>query len=373
MKNECMPKSKAATDDESKSPWEKTPTPCLVRYKPNKNYYLRARFGGEPVRECLKTTKYSVARIKLGERLEVLRAGSAAKSGTAPVTLRDAMNLVRAQIAADPSLKSGTRTSYFEELDDMLPEWPAALPEIPLSKFTQAEAQAWWAKAAQAYAPQRANHLLMFLRRGLKMARKLGAMSKDPTEELKRMKIPRTRLTLPTIKQFRALVMSIRGQGKAHSDRSGDWVEFQAYSGLRPKEQKQVLAADLLEKRSLIRVTGGEDRTKNYEDRFVPMIPAMHDLLRRMRAEGRLPDVGIVFTNTAPRNALTNACKRLKISHQRVYDLRHLFASTCNDAGIDVATFSGWLGHKDGGALALRTYVHSRGEHEKRVAKKVVF
>jgi len=37
-----------------------------------------------------------------------------------------------------------------------------------------------------------------------------------------------------------------------------------------------------------------------------------------------------------------------RITH---HDLRHLFATTCIEAGVDIPTVSRWLGHQDGGAL----------------------
>jgi hypothetical protein len=40
---------------------------------------------------------------------------------------------------------------------------------------------------------------------------------------------------------------------------------------------------------------------------------------------------------------------------------------------VDIPTVSRWLGHKDGGALAMKTYGHLRDEHSTKMAQKVVF
>lgn len=40
---------------------------------------------------------------------------------------------------------------------------------------------------------------------------------------------------------------------------------------------------------------------------------------------------------------------------------------------VDVPTVSRWLGHKDGGALAMKVYGHLRNEHSRESAKKVSF
>jgi hypothetical protein len=40
---------------------------------------------------------------------------------------------------------------------------------------------------------------------------------------------------------------------------------------------------------------------------------------------------------------------------------------------VDIPTVSRWLGHKDGGALAMRVYGHLRDEHSVKMAKRVNF
>ena len=59
-----------------------------------------------------------------------------------------------------------------------------------------------------------------------------------------------------------------------------------------------------------------------------------------------------------------------RITH---HDLRHLFATRCIESGVDIPTVSRWLGHKDGGALAMRVYGHLRDSHSLKMAQKVTF
>jgi hypothetical protein len=71
--------------------------------------------------------------------------------------------------------------------------------------------------------------------------------------------------------------------------------------------------------------------------------------------------------------SLDTACKKLGIARLTHHDLRHLFATRCIESGVDIPTVSRWLGHKDGGALAMKTYGHLRDEHSTKMAQKVVF
>jgi integrase len=59
-----------------------------------------------------------------------------------------------------------------------------------------------------------------------------------------------------------------------------------------------------------------------------------------------------------------------RITH---HDLRHFFATICIETGVDVPTVASWLGHKDGGALAMKTYKHLLDEHSVVAARKVTF
>lgn len=71
--------------------------------------------------------------------------------------------------------------------------------------------------------------------------------------------------------------------------------------------------------------------------------------------------------------ALDRACKKVGINRLTHHDLRHLFATRCIESGVDIPTVSRWLGHKDGGALAMKTYGHLRREHSIAQAQRVSF
>ena len=63
----------------------------------------------------------------------------------------------------------------------------------------------------------------------------------------------------------------------------------------------------------------------------------------------------------------------LRYPHFTHHDFRHFFATTCIEAGVDIPTVSRWLGHKDGGALAMRVYGHLRKEHSFSMFNRVLF
>ena len=80
-----------------------------------------------------------------------------------------------------------------------------------------------------------------------------------------------------------------------------------------------------------------------------------------------------VLVVTSASKAMKRAASILSIPPITHHDLRHLFATTCIESGVDIPALSKWLGHKDGGALAMKTYGHLRDQHSKEMAKQVVF
>ena len=70
---------------------------------------------------------------------------------------------------------------------------------------------------------------------------------------------------------------------------------------------------------------------------------------------------------------MQTACKKLSLPAFTHHDFRHFFATTCIESGVDIPTVSRWLGHKDGGALAMKRYGHLRQEHSFAMIKRVSF
>lgn len=104
------------------------------------------------------------------------------------------------------------------------------------------------------------------------------------------------------------------------------------------------------------------------------MIPEMRALLERLAGESEPnPPEGPVMLVIECQRAMDRAAADVKMSRITRHDLRHLFATRCIESGVDIPTVSRWLGHKDGGALAMRVYGHLRDQHSVAMAQKVRF
>jgi integrase len=84
-------------------------------------------------------------------------------------------------------------------------------------------------------------------------------------------------------------------------------------------------------------------------------------------ADGR-----VVNRNNFNPNVWVPARRAAGLADDRVngcHMMRHVYASTLVSRGIDPATVAQYLGHRDGGALVLRTYSHVMPDAADRVRK----
>ena len=104
------------------------------------------------------------------------------------------------------------------------------------------------------------------------------------------------------------------------------------------------------------------------------MIPAAKSLLEKLRNErGVEPLTERVASIKEAQKSMDRAAGKVGMARITHHDLRHFFATICIESGVDIPTVSRWLGHRDGGVLAMKTYGHLGNEHSKRSAQLVSF
>ena len=269
----------------------------------------------------------------------------------------------------DPELKSTTQT-YYKERSAALTKVAGTLPINPLNisiaRFTVADLRGLMDEYSTNQSVSSYNGALALLRRTFFRAIEAEHRVGNPALKLKRLKPLKMEYNLPAADEFAKVVGDIRSQGKAFSKASAFSVEFLAYTGLRISESQTVRWRDIKTNELKVRTVKGDDI------RDVPLIPACKALLARMRESG-IPTGknDPVMLVKSPREALKGACRRLGIDHMRVHDLRHIFATRCIESGVDIPTIADWLGHKDGGVLALQIYGHLCPKHSTEMAGRV--
>jgi integrase len=207
------------------------------------------------------------------------------------------------------------------------------------------------------------------------VAKDAGVIYANPAESLERVPVRAKQLTLPSGEQFLQIVDAIQNAGAWCSRDCADFVRGLAFTGCRKSEANQLTWRDVEFDSGELVVRGDpETATKNWTVRRVPLIPDAYALLERMRNERASEPLDVkVFRVSECQKALDRACKMVGADRITHHDLRHLFATRCIESGVDISTVSRWLGHKDGGALAMKTYGHLRREHSIAQARRVSF
>jgi integrase len=355
--------------------WERTRLQNLVRHKSGR-YYARAFANGKEVWKSLKTSHFSVAQAKLAEFLKEHRQRVSNGNGevSAKMTFGEAATIHLRNLDDNVRIKPRTRHYWLQRLAALIKSWPG-LSETEIRKITQADCKKWASTYAKTASPTNYNNTLALLRHILAIAIEAGVIYSNPAAALKRAPLRGKEIALPSTDKFNALIAEMRaGQGR-DSVNCADFAFGLAVTGMRKGEANALEWRDVdLEAGEIVVRGDAETGTKNWELRRVPLIPDARALFQRMLSERAGEALGAkLFRVRECQKALDRACRKVGTDRITHHDLRHLFATRCIESGVDIPTVSRWLGHKDGGALAMKTYGHLRREHSIAQAQRVTF
>lgn len=339
-------------------------------------YYARLYSGGKTKWVSLKTPSKTVAKVELAKLLQshyaVQDAEASTRKGNA--TIGELAEIYLHGVDIDTDLKPASKEYRHKTVKYLLRSWPDLKHRIP-AKVTEAECKEWADRYHRSFSKTLFNNTVGSLRHIFALAIGRGLIARNPALAISKVHVHQKKLELPSSDQFRAIVAHLRDSGSGASQGCGDLVEFLAYSGCRISEATLVRWSDINCERGRIYITPG----KNDQSRFVPLLDSMSGLLERIKEEPRWFRIdrrrqeGFVLSVSECEKALTQACAKTGAPRITHHDLRHLFATRCIESGVDIPTVSRWLGHRDGGALAMKTYGHLRDEHSLAMAAKVNF
>lgn len=342
----------------------------LYRLESSGGYYALLKRGDKQFRRSLKTKDRKLADRRLAEL----------RSQVGSLRITDEANHSFDQIAArwmaatQHTLKQSSITRRQTCLKNLSPYFRG----LTIRNVQPQHCERWVVDRASKIAPQTMAHELNAMRAVFDYAVTSGLTLSNPAKNIKRKKVTLTPMVIPTKEQFRQLLATIReSDGREDSQKKAkagaDLVELLAYSGCRLAEATSIRWRDVDFTKNTLTVTGGEIGTKNHEYRTIPMTEALRTLLTRFKDERQPKSDDFVSLFHSAKKTLQTACRRLSYAQFTHHDFRHFFATTCIEAGVDVPTVSRWLGHKDGGALAMRVYGHLRLDHSSAMIRRVSF
>jgi integrase len=355
--------------------WNKTRVQGLLRHRGG-GYYARLYVAGKEKWLSLDTTLLEVAKAKLDEEKKAL--AEAKQTGWEPqaglVKTEAAIAAYREKLKLRVGIKESTRQFYEWSLKAILKVWPE-LPEIDIRHVTEVQCHQWAKAFSEKYSATYYNNAVLVLGGVFDQAIESGLIYRNPARKVELKKKAQKGLTLPTRDEFHQIVAAVRAEKHRTARDAADLIEFLAYTGCRISEAQRITWGDCNFEKETIVIKGDPiTGTKNWKIRTIPMISEAKKLLQILRGQqpDAQPDERICLVGDV-RGAFAKASEELAIHQYSHHDLRHLFATTCIESGVDIPTMSRWLGHSDGGTLAMKTYGHLRDEHSSAAAKKVSF
>jgi integrase len=350
--------------------WRSFPkVPNLLQYCSTGLYFARTKINGKLIRRSLTANTFEEAKLALHDFLA--KEQKRRHIVGAPVTFGEARGLYEASLQNDHTLSDKSRYYRQNCIKRLLKSWPE-LDGLKLRAINRQQCEQWANKLAGEVDAQYFNNILGTIKGILKRA---GITDDEsPLAEVKRMGIELVPPTLPEPAQFLKIIELIETSGSGRQQYAADFARFLAFSGCRLSEARAATWADVDLVKGFLTVHNAKvRRAKNWKPtRLVPIIPEMRALLGRLR-QARPESADPICSVAECEKSLVSACKAVGIPKLTHHDLRHLFATRCIEAGVDIPTVSRWLGHSDGGALAMRVYGHLREKHSAEMAKRVTF
>lgn len=381
-----MKNNGATQETTGKGLWQSTQYGNIVKHRSG-IYYARIRVSGKLIWRSLRTQSITTAKLRLDDVAAEERKNSTAGTPLTrdKVLFSDCVSAYKAAgyrpaIHRTPKdskpLKPAAVAYYDQRMKALLESWPE-LAKMDIRKITEAGCRQWADKQRQVMSASAFNHTISALRHAIGYGIKMGVRYNNPASVLVRMSETAKQLQLPSHDQFKAFVLEIENAGSGFSKACADLVRFLAFTGLRKSEAAHVTWADCDMDKGIITVRGPETGLKNRqpgEVRHVPLIPDARMLLERLKS-ARPDDAPEAFVMTVRecQKAMDRAARTVGMPRISHHDLRHLFATRCIESGVDIPTVARWLGHRDGGALAMKVYGHLRDQHSATMAQRVTF
>jgi len=385
--------------------WERTAVQCLLRNKQSGNYYGRFTLNGKQKWFPLDTDVLAVAKLRLPDNAaEVAKLrGSFVNVETGKATMGDLMEAYVARTKTNPDFRPATVAARLVALKKLQKTWPG-IESLEPKQITPSQVFDWATKfkldgtnytppgaktAIKGNSATSVNRAVDTLRRLLDIAVERGqihtnaATVRPPTGRLKK-KVVKTKLVLPGMAEVEKLFGAMENNGApgGWGVEAADLCRFLTLSGERIGEVPLTTWQCVDWEREQMRIPGYKSESS---DRFIPVFPALATLLKKIRVrresaarfnpggETMLKPADPIFRLKECQKTIDAACAKTGVQRLTHHEFRHLFATICIESGVDIPTVAEWMGHNDGGVLAMETYGHLRRDHSHAAAKRVQF
>lgn len=332
----------------------------LRRHIKSKVWFLFAKVNGKLLRESLGTTDWELAK-----RLRDSKIGKA-KKRTGEITFKAlAANWLETRKGKQGSTRKNDNWSVGRLKD--APFYNRLVHKIKPTEYASF-------RAGLGVGAKSNNNFLANLRGILDAGVTDGYLASNPLDELKdqwqdpKKDKSRRKRQIATVEEHAAIVESIRIQKADTHDESADWVEFLGLAGIGEAEAQKLDWSDFDFKKEEIDLR----RIKTGVDFYVPFYPWLKPWIqKRWKADGE-PRKGKVFKILSAKQAISNACERLKIRKLSPRAFRNMLIWRLRLAGVDPEYIAKYQGHNDRGKTIMETYVLGEMPDQKKLERTIL-
>ena len=238
-------------------------------------------------------------------------------------------------------------------------------PPIKLSQVTPPVIEQYKLYRLGFVKPQTVNYELTCLHHFFRYAVEMKYIQENPTQKIKKIRTFRRKAPRFLSKnEIKKLLFQL-------SPQNCNIVKMLLNTGMRWGELKNLEWDDIDWNEKVIHIRIKEDWSPKGGERKIPMNNTVQEILK-----GVSTDTNWVFTTKTGSqvrqqgtwSAFKLACQRARVENATLHTLRHTFASHLIMAGVDLATVSKLLGHKDISTTMIYSHLspnHLRGAVEK--------
>jgi integrase len=346
----------------------------LYRLESSGGYYALIKKGGKQFRRSLKTKDRKLAERRLTELKE--------KVGVLQITEDAHANLKTLADRWLDSRKHKLAESTAEWYGYLIKNLAEFFGDASVRNISVQDCERWAVTRRKTAGTKAFVSELDTMNAVFQYAVRHGLILTSPAAHVERPTVRQPKIQVPSLTDFRQIVAAIRESdgrpGSQQKAKTGaDLVELLAYSGARvaeitggPKKKSPLLWSHVDFNNNTVFLPGTKTESA---PRWIPMSPELRSTLERLKTEKNPASGDAVISISDARTCLETACRKLGFPKYTHHDFRHFFATTCIESGVDVPTVSRWLGHADGGALAMKRYGHLRQEHSLAMSQRVSF
>jgi len=252
-------------------------------------------------------------------------------------------------------------TEHFSNFLDTLEDPPRNLSQIRPPLLEQYKVH-----RLDSVKPQTVNTEVTLLHHFFRYAVEMKYIASNPTQNIKKIKKPVTKAPRFLTKSEIAKLLE-----QCNPNLSAI-VKFLLNTGMRFGELQNLEWDDIDRKKKEIHIRIKENWSPKGDERKIPMNNTVQKILKSSQREKRW----VFTTKTGSQVRQSHTWDRLKVACQRAglesvgpHALRHTFASHLVMAGVDLATVSRLLGHKDISTTMI--YSHLSPDHLRQAVEKL--